>query len=244
MNHVPTIALSLVIPAYNEEGVILKTLAEVFAYFKSKGSSFEVLVVDDGSEDKTAELVEELNGSHPELRLLSLRRNTGKGAAIKYGVEHAQGERILFMDADHSVSIDHLENFQTELDRGYDIAIASIELEGAVIHDVHHKVRRMAGKLSKVLIQVVAVKGKHDTQRGFKLFTREAAKELFSRLSILRWGFDIEILVMAQRKGMRIKEMPVVWHNNKKSAIGIGDYLRTFFELLQIRINASLGRYN
>jgi dolichyl-phosphate beta-glucosyltransferase len=243
MNQAP-IALSLIIPAYNEEGIIARTLAEVFAYFQDKDLSFEVIVVDDGSTDNTAGLVEKYAERYENLHLYMLRTNRGKGGAIKHGVEHAQGERILFMDADHSVSIGHLDIFLKELDNGYDIAIASIEMEGAVIHDVHHKVRRLAGKMSKILIQILAVKGKHDTQRGFKLFTRDAARDLFSRLSILRWGFDIEILVMAQKKSMKIKEIPVVWHNTKKSAIGISDYIRTFFELLLIRFNALFGKYN
>lgn len=240
----PPLKLSVVIPAYNEEETIAHTLAACVSFLKKMPYTFEIIVVDDGSKDKTALAVTHTQKTLGHIQLLKFERNCGKGAAIKRGVEVAQGERILFMDADHSVSIDHLHSFMDFLDSGFDIAIASIELEGASIRDVHHPVRRCAGKVAKVLIRAFAVPDNFDTQRGFKLFTQAAAKQLFQPLKVLRWGFDIEVLVRAKKKGYTIKEIPVTWHNDKKSAIGIADYIVTFFELIAISVNSRLDRYH
>lgn len=244
MNQVSSVHLSLIIPAFNEQDVIVQTLAEAVAFLQKQSFSYEVIVVNDGSKDKTLDLVQDAVRRSPQLKCISLGENRGKGAAIQEGIASAQGERILFMDADHSVHISYVLQFMAELDKGSDIAIASIGIKGAVINDVHPKIRRWAGVLSKSLIQFLAVRGKYDTQRGFKLFTRTAAKELFSQLSIMRWGFDIEILLMAQKRKMQIKEIPVVWNNAKMSKVGFMDYANTLFELILISLRSAFGRYD
>jgi dolichyl-phosphate beta-glucosyltransferase len=140
------------------------------------------------------------------------------------------------MDADHSVSIENFETFKKEIEKGAEIVIASIELPGSTIHDDNFKYRRVLGKWSKGLIRSAATPGIYDTQRGFKLFTAKATEELFSALKTTRWGFDIELLRRAQKKGYKIKEIPVDWNNSKASSVGILSYPRTFLELIKIVI--------
>lgn len=236
--------LSIVIPAYNEEGVLSDTLEEVFDFLEKKPYCTEVIVVDDGSKDATAGAVMHCAAQHSNLRLIALQENRGKGAAVKAGVCEAAGEYILFMDADHSVHISNLDVFLTQLDEGYDIAIASIAVAGAHIDDVHHVFRRWAGALAKILIRMLVLPHIHDSQRGFKLFTQTSARQIFTQVQIPRWGFDIEVLVIAQQMSFCIREIPVDWRNRKKSDIGILDYCATFAELCVIAIKKIAGLYS
>ncbi len=238
------IYISLVIPAYNEEARLAKTIEESIEYFQTKGWSYEIIVVDDGSTDGTLRSIETICSSNSRVKTIQFKKNAGKGKAVKKGILDASGAYVLFMDADHSVNISNLDIFIKYIDEGYDIAIASIVLNGARIHDANTPLRRMAGSFSKILIRIFAVPTIYDTQRGFKLFTHRAAQSIFSRVTIARWGFDIEALVIASLNGFRIKEIPVHWMNSKRSDIGISDYLVTLFELMRILYNKFLGRYN
>lgn len=226
--------LSVVIPAFNESGVLAETLRSVIAHCDQRGFVYELIVIDDGSTDDTAAIASTFAEKHRRVRLLQHPQNRGKGAAVKTGVLASRGERVLFMDADHSVDIAHIDDFFSAYEAGSDIVIASIAIPGAIVDDVHGKARRYAGLAAKLLIEVCATPGIHDTQRGFKLLRGEHARHIFQETYTERWGFDIEVLRHAQKRALRIRELPVAWHNHKRSNIGISDYLRTLVELFGI----------
>ena len=181
--------LSVIVPAYNEEEMIVGTLTKIRAFLEAKSWAGEIIVVDDGSTDKTAVLAATL----PEVKLIKQPRNLGKGSAVKRGMLEARGDLRLFMDADNSTDISELGNFLPYVNQGYQIVIASRALpESRVIPQVWRKA--LAGKIGNRLIRLLAVPGVKDTQCGFKLFTKEAAG-LFSKQTLNVFNFDVEILV-------------------------------------------------
>lgn len=242
--------LSWIIPSYNEEKRIEKTLLEVDRYLRSKQFEYEIIVVDNGSRDRTSQIVENLKGTMKNIRLLKTK-GPGKGWAVKEGMISAKGELRIFSDADNSVSPEQLDHFlpfictpDSNSESCYDIVIGSIEVEGATIEEHAQWYRRMLGKLSKYIIRAIAgLWAIHDTQRGFKLFTRPAAETIFPHQKITTWGFDIEVFVVAKRHHLRVKELPVVWVNPDGSKVGLGAYVSTFRELLQIKWNDLRGIY-
>lgn len=243
--------LSWIIPAYNEEKRIEKTLREVDAYLKScqLAGGYEIIVANSASRDRTAEIVKNLQLQIAGLRLLNLE-NKGKGWAVKQGMLGARGEIRLFSDADNSVSPEQADKFlplvcAVPSTAGcFDVVIGSIEAPSAVIEEKAQWYRRMLGRLSKYVIRVISGLWEiRDSQRGFKFFSRQAAEIIFPRLTVLTWGFDIEVLLIAKRRHLKIKELPVHWVNPPDSKVGLGSYLSTFFELLQIKWNDRKGFY-
>ena len=242
--------LSWVIPAYNEEKRIEKTVLEVDAYLRGKNFEYEIIVVDNGSKDRTSRIVENLRGTTKKLKLLKTN-GPGKGWAVREGMMKASGDYRVFADADNSVSPGQLDTFlrygcgaNQKPDSCFDVVIGSIEVAGATIEEHAQWYRRLLGKLAKYLIRVVAgLWAIHDSQRGFKLFSKRAADIIFSRQKITTWGFDIEVLLIAKRHGFRIKELPVVWINPDDSKVGLGAYVSTLKELLQIKWNDIRGVY-
>lgn len=237
------IFLSVVIPAYNEEHRLGTTLEAVDAYLKKQPFTYEVLVVSDGSEDRTGEVVRERARTMKGLVLIDNKENHGKGYVVRQGMLAAQGKFRLFMDSDHSVSIEYIETFLPHFSQGYDVVIASIEVAGATIEEHAAWYRRALGHYAKLLIRLLAIWEIHDTQRGFKIFSARAAQEIFSLQTLTRWGFDIEILVIAKKLGYRIKELPVVWINSGESKVGLSAYVTTLRDLFVVRKNALLGKY-
>ncbi len=230
--------LSVVIPAYNEEKRIKTTLEAVFNYLSSQNYSWEVIIVSDGSRDKTVEVVSHYIGDKPGFRLAANTRNHGKGFVVRQGMLAAEGDFRLFTDADNSTSIEQIEKFWPFFGEGYGAVIGSIEVPGAVVQEHAQWYRRLLGKYSKYLIRIVAgLWSIHDTQRGFKCFTAAAARDVFSRAKIDRFGFDIEILALAKKLGYKIKEVPVVWNNPGDSHVGIKSYFQVLKDLFRIRIN-------
>lgn len=231
--------VSVIIPIYNEAGQIEETVRAVMAHMNGKPYAFELILVDDGSSDRTPIRLLELKAQYACI-VCTHEKNRGKGAAVQTGVAASNGEYVLFMDADHSVSIEYIDEFLEYMQNGYEIVIASIGVPGARIYDVHPKLRRTAALFAKQLIRATAVPGIADTQRGFKLFKRSAAKDLFGTLRTMRWGFDIEILARAQSRKLAIAEVPVSWNNRKISSIGFSDYMRTLGELALIIMRRNL----
>jgi dolichyl-phosphate beta-glucosyltransferase len=242
--------LSVIIPAYNEEQRLPPTLQTVTEFLRGQAYTAEVLVVENGSTDRTAEVVEyfcrtELyTGDAVRVRLLHSAK--GKGAAVKHGMLNARGAYCIMSDADLAVPITEVSKFLPPAlkPHSFDIAIASREGKGAVRHDepLH---RHLMGRVFNFLVRRIAVPGVQDTQCGFKCFTREAAHFLFPLQRIEGWGFDVEILHIASRYNMRMVEVPVHWYYGQNSRIRpIENTISMVNELLRIRMNGRRGCYD
>ena len=237
--------LSVIIPAYNEERRIKTTLEAIFNYLSRQNYSWEAIIVSDGSKDRTAEVVMEFISNKPEFRLIANTQNHGKGYVVRAGMLDAQGDFQLFTDADNSTSIEQIEKFWPYLNEGYDIVIGSIEVAGAQINENAQWYRRLLGKYSKYLIRIVAgLWSIHDTQRGFKCFTALAARDIFSKTKIDRFGFDIEVLALAKHLGYKIKEIPIVWNNSEDSKVTLNSYFEVLKDLLKIRFYLWFNAYD
>lgn len=236
--------LSVVIPAYNEEKRISNTLLEIDRYLTKQDYSYEIVVVNDGSTDKTAQVVNKFTNLVKNLKLIDNKENHGKGWVTRQGMLEAQGEYRIYVDADNAISMEQIESFWPYLDQGYNLIIGSIEVEGSKIEEHAAWYRRIVGKWSKYLIRLLTIWEIHDTQRAFKLFPAKVAQEVFSRQTIERWGFDIEILVIAKKLGYKIKELPVTWINPGESKVTLKSYWRTLKELFKIKWNLIKGKYD
>jgi len=233
--------LSVVIPAYNEAGRLPATLQRVREYLAARDPCHEIVVVDDGSADGTAERAREAGG--PDVVVVRNETNRGKGYSVRRGMLLARGERRLMTDADLSTPIEELPSLLAKLDEGYDVAIASRAVDGARI-EVHQPwFRENVGRLFNVLVRALLVPGLKDTQCGFKVFTAEAAEEAFSLARLDGFSFDVEVLFVARRRGRRIAEVPVVWRNDSATRVGLFKGSLAFLDLARIRWRAWRGRY-
>ncbi len=233
--------LSVVIPAYNEEKRITKTLQSLKDYFKNKDYEYEIIVVNDGSKDNTVQVVKDFGLTG--LSVIDNKKNNGKGYAVKQGMLKAKGKFRLFMDADNSTTIDHIEKMLPYFDENYDIIIASIAVKGAKIANTEKFYKRIFGQMGNLFIQLMLVPGIKDTQRGFKIFTSKAAEDVFKRLTLKRWGFDFEALAVARKLKYKIKEVPVRWKNDPESKVKLSAYIKTLFEAVKVRFNLWKGIY-
>ncbi len=228
--------LSVIIPSYNGEKRLEKTLPAVFDYLSKQSYDWEVVVVSDGSKDKTTEVAQAFAASHQGFRVIGSKENHGKGYAVREGMLKARGDFRLFTDDDNSTSIEQLEKFWPYFDQGHDIVIGSIEVAGAKIFEHAQWYRRAMGHYSKLIIRVVAgLWGIHDTQRGFKCFTAKSTQDIFSRAKINRFAFDIEVLVLAKKLGYKVKEAPVVWNNPAETKVHLTSYFQVLKDLFKIR---------
>lgn len=227
--------ISIIIPFKDEEFRLPNTVKQVLEYFFSRGEEFELILVDDGSTDATVErLVGFLEKSW--VRLLRHDVNMGKGAAIRTGVLNSRGEFVLFMDADMATPIEEFEKLFSAIRGGADIAIGSRARKQSEITKRQPLHRVAIGKIGNALIRLLLGLPFVDTQCGFKMFTRTVAADLFSDLRFPRWSFDYEILYLAQRRGYKIVEVPIVWRDMPGSKFHpIKDAVRCFFDLLRIR---------
>jgi dolichyl-phosphate beta-glucosyltransferase len=242
--------LSIIIPAYNEELRLPPTLQQIANFLRQQTYTAEIIVVENGSTDKTAAVVEEFCSAaiQPDdpFHVRLLQTPQGKGAAVKHGMLKARGNFLVMSDADLAVPIEEVTKFlPPALDpRSFDIAIASREGAGAVRHDEPFH-RHLMGRIFNFLVRTLAVPGVQDTQCGFKCFTREAAFFLFPLQRIDGWGFDVEILHIASRHGLRMVEVPVHWYYGQNSRIRpIQNTISMVVELLRIRLNGRRGYYD
>jgi len=232
-------ALSVVIPAFNEEQRLPDTLTRLVGFLERWPGSHEILLVDDGSTDRTVERAQEVC---PSILVTRSRRNRGKGHAVREGMRRATGRRRLMTDADLSTPIEELERLLQQMERGYDVVIGSRALPGAQIQ-VHQPIYREAlGRLFNLLVRWLVVPGLHDTQCGFKLFSEEAAR-VFEVTRLDGFCFDVEALFVARKRGLRIAELPVTWRNDAATRVTALRGALAFADLLRIRQNALLGRY-
>ena len=230
--------LSVVIPAYNEAARIGLTLDRVLAYMRDRGQPFEILVVDDGSEDGTAEAVERQGDS--EVRLIPLTANQGKGAAVRRGVEQSRGEFILLSDADLAAPIEDLERLEPFARNGHAVVCGSRALAESDIRVRQPFYRDRMGKIFNFIIRSLGLTGFHDTQCGFKLFRAREAREIFSRSRIHRFAFDVEILYLADQLGFRTVEVPVSWRHVPESRVhAVRDSVRMLWDVVALRLRRS-----
>ncbi len=226
--------LSIVVPAFDEERRIGPTLARLLSYAR-RLADFEILVVDDGSRDRTREAVREIAGGEPALRLISLPENHGKGAAVRRGMLEARLPLVLFTDADLSTPIEDVERLFEAIDRA-EVAIGSRALPGSQIEVRQPFYREWMGRGFNQIVQRAALPGIHDSQCGFKLFRAGAAREIFGRAKLDGFAFDVEALFLCQKLGYAVVEVPVRWRNDRASKVHpLLDALRMARDLAAIR---------
>jgi dolichyl-phosphate beta-glucosyltransferase len=238
--------LSVIIPAYNEEERLPQTLRQVYDYLSTRLISFEIIVVDDGSTDRTAAIAEQFFEGRQEGTIIKNCRNRGKGFSVRRGVLQAEGQYILFSDADLSTPIAELEKLLQHIAEGdCDIVIASRAHRKSEIRVPQAWYRKIMGQIFNIFVQLVVVPGIKDTQCGFKCFKRGAALHLFSQQRLTGFGFDVEILYTARKASYGIQEVPVAWINSPHSRVHlVSDSARMLFDLARIRLNDLIGRYN
>jgi glycosyltransferase involved in cell wall biosynthesis len=235
---------SIIIPAYNEAARLGATLDRVLAYVTEKGWDAEVLAVNDGSRDGTADVIRGYAKKNPRLRLLENPGNRGKGYSVRNGMLHAQGEVLLFSDADLSSPIEEAEKLFAALAAGADIAIGSRWLRSDLQTQRQPLYRQLFGRIFNLLLRVILGLNFKDTQCGFKAFNRKAASAIFPLQKIERWGFDPELLYLGQKFRFKIVEVPVAWAHSEGTRINpLRDGIRMFLEMLKIRWNALSGKY-
>jgi dolichyl-phosphate beta-glucosyltransferase len=239
--------LSIVIPAFNEEKRLGRTLTRIRDYFDTHPAGpggIEIIVVDDGSTDATARLVEECAGQVPSLRLISNGENRGKGYSVRHGMLEARGRIALFTDADLSSPIEESEKLLTAIRAGNDIAIGSRALDRSLIAVHQSRFRETAGVIFNGLVRLFTGLPFEDTQCGFKAFVREQSRIIFEQQRTERFGFDPEILFLARRHGLRSVEVPVQWAHDPATKVHVlRDSLLMFADLIYIRWNALAGHY-
>ncbi|MCD6178208.1 glycosyltransferase family 2 protein [bacterium] len=230
--------LSVIIPAYNEEKRLPHTLREIDKYLSAQDYDYEIIVVSDGSTDRTADVVREMTETIKNLKLIDNKQNRGKGFVTRQGMLEAQGEFRLFTDADNSTTIDHIEKFWPYFEQGYDIVIGSRAVKGAVLDPPQRWLRRQTGRAFRLLTNIfTGLWDIKDTQCGFKCFTKRAVEDIFPRCRIDRFSFDVEILVIAKLLGYKIKEVPIRWVNDPHSKVKFKNMAKMGFDLIKIRWN-------
>lgn len=228
--------LSIIIPAYNESGRLPKTLEAMNAALQDADYEYEIIVVNDGSKDETANVVRQMESRIKNLRLLDNKKNQGKGGAVRDGMLQATGEIRLFTDADNSTSIDHFLKMRPFFEKGYGVVIGSRAMRGAKLDPPQPISRQISGKMGNLLIQFMVLPGIWDTQCGFKAFTEKATEDVFPKMKITGWGFDIEALALAKAMGYKLHEIPVHWVNDLGSKVGASAYLQVLVETFKIRL--------
>ncbi len=236
--------LSVIIPVHNEAKRLPLTLVDIDRQLSRAEYSSEILVINDGSTDATAAIVERFTRLMPDLRLLNHAENHGKGWTVRQGMLQAHGNFRLFMDADNAVSVDQFNNMLPFLKEGYDVVIGSRTVKGAKLAPPQSLWRRLLGKGGNLFIQALVVPGIWDTQCGFKAFSEEAARKIFGAAVIDQWGFDTEALALARRFGFKIKEIPVRWANHPYSAVGGRAYFSTLRDVWRVWRRLARGEYN
>ena len=234
----------MVIPAFNEEGVILSTLDTIHSHLRKKAYTFEILPVDDGSSDRTSELALDFAEKHPECRPIRNPSNRGKGYTVRRGIEEARGTYVLFTDADLSTPIHEVDRFLQILEDGCDVVLGSRDLPASDVRIHQPWYREMMGKVFNRIVRMVILRGFVDTQCGFKVFRMESVRNVLKMQKIDGYSFDVEMLFLTRKLGFSIREEPVTWMNCPDTRVSaIHDSFRMFVDLLRIRYYDMSGRY-
>lgn len=239
--------LSVVVPAYKEGERIGRNLLEIDKYLKGKNYTYEIIVVVDGSPDNTAEVARNYALQIPHLRVIENLENHGKGYVVRQGLLEAIGKYRVFLDADGSTSITHLETFMPQMEAGFDVVIGSRKVEGSFVQVHQPKYREILGEGGNWLIRIVLGLWSYpDTQTGFKMLSGVAAQEVASRMVVERFGFDFELIVLAMKLGFKIKQMPVRWMNEEGSTVtltGPNGYIQVIIDLFKTKWRFFTGAY-
>jgi dolichyl-phosphate beta-glucosyltransferase len=235
---------SIVVPAYNESARLPHSLDRLLDHCAHNHWDAEIVVVNDGSRDNTAQIVGDYAARHPAVRLVENPGNRGKGYSVRNGMMNAKGQVLLFTDADLSSPIEEAAKLFAALEQGADVAIGSRWKRSETQTERQPLYRQLFGRLFNLLLRLILGLPFNDTQCGFKAFRRQAADAIFPRQRIERWGFDPEVLFLARKFGFRVEEVPVAWAHDHLSKINpLVDGLKMFAEMLQIRWNDLAGRY-
>ena len=236
---------SIIIPAFNESARLGTTLDRVLGYVSARHWDAELVVVNDGSRDGTADMVRRYAHSHAGVRLLENPGNRGKGYSVRHGMLNASGDVLLFTDADLSAPIEESARLFSAIESGADIAVGSRWLKPEMQTQRQSLLRQFYGRLFNLVLRLLLGLNFKDTQCGFKAFTRDAARQIFPQQRIERWGFDPELLYLARRSGLKVREVPVHWAHVEGTRISpLRDGLRMFEEALRIRWNAMTVKYS
>lgn len=236
--------LSVIIPAYNEEKRIAETLKNLDGYLEKQPYDYEIIVVVNNTKDRTFEIVQELEKTTVQKAVAMNLKEGGKGNAVKEGIiQKATGDVVMFMDADNATPISEIEKFLPFFNQGFDVVIGSryTNPELVKVHQPFYRI--ILSRMSNMLIQFLAVPGIKDTQLGFKAFTAKAAKDIFPLVTVLRWGFDMEVLTIALAKGYKIKEVGVSWTEHGGGHVPLSAYVESLIDLFKIKLRSISGRY-
>jgi dolichyl-phosphate beta-glucosyltransferase len=236
----------VIIPAYNEEKRLPRTLEEINDYLQKQPYGSEIIVVSVGSKDKTVEVAQNFSDKIRKIEIINMPQSgEGKGYSVKQGMLKAKGEYRVFTDADNSTPVDQVEKMWPEFEKGYDVVIGSRDMKNSDVAVPQPFFRRFLGNGFNILVQVIlGLYGIWDTQCGFKGFSAKAAEDIFPRSEIKHFGFDPEILVLAKKYGYKIKEVPIRWLNDADSKVKMSATVKMFMEVLTVRKNLIIGKYN
>ncbi len=243
MDNSEKIFLSVIIPAFNEAERIPNALIDIDKHLSLADFSYEIIVINDGSSDNTAEVVSKFIPLVNGLRIITNEKNQGKGKGVRQGMLEARGKYRLFTDADNSTSVDHFFKMIPFFEEGYGVVIASRDIPGAKLVPPQPFYRRLLGNIGNLIIQTLLLWGIRDTQCGFKCFRDDVAKMVFPLMRIDRWAIDVEALSLAKEMGFRIKEIPVTWVNDTRSRVKSSAYFGVLRDVLKIRWWLSTDSY-
>ncbi len=240
--------LSVIIPAYKEGERIGRNLLEIDKYLKGKSYTYEIIVIEDGSTDNTAEIARNYALQIPNLRVIDNDENHGKGYVVRQGLLEAKGQYRLFLDADGSTSITHLDTFLPKFEEGYDVVIGSRKITGSFIQVHQPKIREIMGQGGNVLIKIVLGLWQYpDTQCGFKMLSAEAAQAVAKRMVVDRFGFDFELIALAEALGFKVTQLPVRWMNEEGSTVGglagPNGFIQVLIDLFKTKWRFVTGQY-
>ncbi len=236
--------LCVLIPAYNEEKRIAQTLADVNGYLGRQNYDYEIVVVVNGTHDRTYDVVKNMETHMPKSRAVNYKEG-GKGRAVKRSIlEEANGDIVIFMDADNATPISEIAKFLPFFEQGYDVVIGSREIDPHLLKVKQSFKRRILGHASHLLTRIVLLPGIHDSQLGFKAFTVPAAKDIFASVTNLGWAFDMEVLAIAQARGYKIKEVGVSWTEFGGGHVPMSAFIQSFFDLFRFKIKKMTGAYS
>lgn len=231
------------VPSYNEEERLPRTLARLHEYYEAQPYPYDVIVVSDGSRDRTDEVVQAFANEHPKFRLLSYQPNRGKGYAVRTGMLAGQGDLILFCDADLATPQEETEKLLRHMEQGADVAIGSRPKADSKLEIRQPWYREMLGRAFNKAVQMLAIRGIDDTQCGFKMFTRKACQEVFTRCDLDGFSFDFEALMIARDLGFRIDEVPIRWaHQEGSKVVLLRDGPRMLRDLVKLRLKGKRAR--